>query len=227
MPASGWRRARGRRAADRRGGEPDIERERVARRGKPGQTEGGEALALTADTSRETGADAAGASAPWHVLWTRSHCELAVHDQLAARGFHPFLPRIPAWSWRAGRRHVIRTPLFPGYLFLNDALDRSAHALLRRTQGLAAVLGERWDRPASVPPAEVQAIRCLVDSRADVEPHPYLREGQRVRIAAGPLAGLEAILVRHRLPKGLVVVSVHLLQRSVAVELDTADVVAA
>jgi len=165
--------------------------------------------------------------APWHVLWTRSHCESSVHGHLAARGFHPFLPKVPTWSWRAGRRHRIETPLFPGYLFLNDALDRTSHVELRKTPGLAAVLGERWDRPEAVPAAEVDSIRRLVESGAEVAPHPYLREGRRVRIAGGPLAGLEALLVRHRPDKGLVVVSVHLLQRSVAVELDSADVAAA
>lgn len=171
--------------------------------------------------------EVAGGPAPWHVLWTRSHCEQAVHDQLAAKGFHPFLPKLRRWSRRAGLRHLISTPLFPGYLFINDALDRPSHVALRKTQGLTAVLGERWDRPARVPAEEVEAIRRLVGSGADVRPHLYLREGQRVRIVAGPLAGLEAFLVRHRPNRGLVVVSVHLLQRSSAVELDIADVVAA
>jgi transcription termination/antitermination protein NusG len=177
----------------------------------------------TTDTQRAS----APPQAPWHVLWTRSHCESSVHGHLAARGFHPFLPKVPTWSWRAGRRHRIATPLFPGYLFLNDTLDRTSHVELRKTPGLAAVLGERWDLPAAVPPEEVESIRRLVESGAEVAAHPYLREGRRVRIAAGPLAGLEAVLVRHRPDKGLVVVSVHLLQRSVAVELDSADVAAA
>jgi transcription termination/antitermination protein NusG len=171
--------------------------------------------------------DLAGLPAPWHVLWTRSHCEQAVHDQLAAKGFHPFLPKLRRWSRRDGLRHLISTPLFPGYLFLNDALDKPSHVALRKTAGLAAILGERWDRPARVPAGEIDAIRRVVESGADVFPHLYLREGQRVRIVAGPLDGVEALLVRHRANKGVVVVSLHLLQRSVAVELDVADIVAA
>lgn len=187
--------------------------------GKAGSTEGGEALTLTATPATP--------SAPWHVLWTHSHCEQTVNDHLAARGFHPFLPKLPRWSWRAGRRHVIRTPLFPGYLFLNDTLDKASHVELRKSPGLAAVLGDGWERPARVPADEVEAIRRVVDSGASVVPHPYLREGQRVRIVAGPLGGLDALLVRQRPQRDLVVVSVHLLQRSVAVELDISDVVAA
>lgn len=197
--------------------------------GEAGRTEGGEALPVLASVSVEPSPEiaATGSPAPWHVVWTRSHCEQAVHDQLAVRGFHPFLPKVRRWSRRAGLRHLISTPLFPGYLFLNDALDKPSHVALRKTQGLAAVLGERWDRPAVVPAGEVDAIRRVVESGADVFPHFYLREGQRVRIVAGPLDGVEALLVRHRPNKGLVVVSVHLLQRSVAVELDITDVVAA
>jgi transcription antitermination factor NusG len=180
---------------------------------------------LTVETVPES--ELLGSFAPWHVLWTRSHCEQSVHDQLAAKGFHPFLPRVRHWSRRAGLRHLVSVPLFPGYLFLNDALDKPSHVALRQTQGLAGVLGERWDRPASVPAEEIEAIRRLVHSGVDALPHVYLREGQRVRIVGGPLDGLLALLVRHRPNKGLVVLSVHLLQRSVAVEVDVADVVAA
>ena len=165
--------------------------------------------------------------ATWHVLWTHSHCEQMVSDQLSARGFHPFLPQIDVWSVRAGRRRLIRAPMFPGYLFLNDALDKGGHGEVRKARGLARILGEGWDRLAVVPEAEVAAIRRLAGSRVPAFAHPYLREGRRVRIVSGPLADVEGILVRSRPEKGLLVLSVHLLQRSVAVEVDGAQVVPA
>lgn len=163
--------------------------------------------------------------APWHVAWTHSHCEQLVYDQLEARGFHPFLPRMSAWSTRAGHRRMVSVPLLPGYVFLNDALDKTAHVEARKARGVVRILGEGWDRPARVPEAEIQAIRRLVDSRLPTLPYPYLREGRRVRIAAGPLSGLDGILVRARPQKGLLVLSVNLLQRSVAVEVDWTQVV--
>jgi transcription antitermination factor NusG len=86
---------------------------------------------------------------------------------------------------------------------------------------------ERWDRPSTVPDAEVEAIRRVVAGPTPVLPHPYLREGRRVRIAAGPLSGVEGILLEFRAAKGLLVLSVDLLQRSVAVEVDCTHVVAA
>jgi transcriptional antiterminator NusG len=167
------------------------------------------------------------AEATWHVLWTHSHCEQMVCEQLAARGFHPFLPQIEVWSLRAGRRRLISAPMFPGYLFLNDALDKRAHVEVRKARGLARILGEGWDRLAVVPETEIAAVRQLAASRVPAFAHPYLREGRRVRIVSGPLADVEGVLVRARPEKGLLVLSVHLLQRSVAVEVDGAQVVPA
>jgi transcriptional antiterminator NusG len=167
------------------------------------------------------------AATPWHVLWTHSHCEEMVYEQLAVRRFHPFLPKIGVWSARAGRRHLVRAPMFPGYLFLNDRLDKAAHIEVRKARGLARILGERWDRPAVVPQGEIDAIRRLAVSGEPAFAHPYLREGQRARIVSGPLAELEGILLKSRPEKGLLVLSVHMLQRSVAVEVDCTRVVPA
>lgn len=165
--------------------------------------------------------------APWSVVWTNSHCEDSVRDQLAAAGFHPFLPKVDVWSIRAGRRRLVPVPLFPSYLFLNDTLDKSAHVEVQKTRGLVRVLGERWDRPAQVPESEIDAVRRLAASRVPSFAHPYLREGRRARIATGPLAGVEGVLKKVHPGKGVLVISVHLLQRSVAVEVDCAQVVPA
>jgi len=175
----------------------------------------------------EAAAACAGPDTTWHVLWSHSHCERMVCDQLSAKGFHPFLPQIEVWSVRAGRRRLIDAPMFPGYLFLNDALDKGGYIEVCKARGLARILGEGWDRLAVVPEPEIAAIRRLAASRVPAFAHPYLREGRRVRIVSGPLANVEGILVRARPEKGLLVLSVHLLQRSVAVEVDGAQVVPA
>lgn len=156
----------------------------------------------------------------WYVLWTRSHCEQLVSAQLSERGYRVFLPTIDAWSRRGGRRHLIRVPMFPGYLFMNVCLDKTSDTDVRKARGLVTILGESWEQRATVPEAEVAAIQRLVYSRLPAFPHPYLREGQRVRITRGPMADVEGILVRINPRKGFVVLSVDLLQRSVAVEVD-------
>jgi transcription termination/antitermination protein NusG len=157
---------------------------------------------------------------PWHVVWTHSNSEDLVSGQLAAAGFHPFVPKIEQWTRRNGSRRAVRVPLFAGYLFLNDDLDKTRHVEVRKARGVVAILGEGWDRPAVVPGAEIEAIRKVVDACVPARIHPYLKEGRRVRIEAGPLADVEGILVRLRPDKGLVVLSVDLLRRSVAVEVD-------
>ena len=156
----------------------------------------------------------------WHVLWTRSHCEQVVHDQLAARGFATFLPTVQSWCRRGGVRRLASRPLFGGYVFLRHALDKASYLEVCKARGLVRVLGERWDRLAVVPDAEIEAIRRISSSGVPVLPHPYLREGQRVRVTRGPLTDVEGIVVRSSPKKGLLVVSVELLRRSVAVHLD-------
>jgi transcription antitermination factor NusG len=143
-----------------------------------------------------------------------------VHDQLAGRGFSVFLPTIKAWSRSKTARRAITMPMFPGYAFVNHAMDKWTYVELMKTRGLVRILGERWDRLAPVPDSDVDAIRRVAGAAAPVMPYPFLREGERVRITDGALTGLEGILVHVKPTKGLLVVSVDLLQRSVAVEVD-------
>jgi transcriptional antiterminator NusG len=164
---------------------------------------------------------------PWRVAWTRSNCEQLVYDQLVTKGFDLFLPTAEAWSRRGRFRVRGRVPLFRGYLFLRHAVDKASYLEVCKARGLVRLLGQRWDQLEAVPDSEVDAIQKLVRSELPVFPYPFLREGQRVRITNGPLADVEGILVRGNPKKGLVVVSVGLLRRSVAVQLDCTLVEAA
>jgi len=163
----------------------------------------------------------------WYALYTRSHCEQLVYSQVLVKGFQAFLPKIEVWSRRAGRQHLVSMPMFPNYLFLRHAMDKESYIEVRQARGLVRILGQRWDRLSAVPDTDLEAIQKVVQARLPVLPHPYLTEGQRVRIMSGPLAGAEGILMYHRPGKGIVVLSVDLLQRSIAVEIDCSEVVAA
>ena len=163
-------------------------------------------------------------SPAWHALWTQSHCEQLVHDQLAAKGFDLFLPKIDQWSRRGGLRHLIRVPMFSGYVFLRGAMDKASYIEVLKARRLVRVLGERWDRLATIPDGEIKAIRRIVDARVPALTYAYLREGQRVRITRGPLSDVEGVLVRTKPNRGLLVVSVDLLRRSVAVQVDCTSV---
>jgi transcription termination/antitermination protein NusG len=170
------------------------------------QTKGGEALPVD--------------ERQWFALWTQSHCEQLVHDQLLAKGYQTFLPTIREWSRRAGARHLISVPMFSGYLFLHHAIDKRSYLDVMGIRGVVRILGERWDRLAPVDALEIEAIQRLQRSELALTPYPYLRDGQRVRIVEGSLAGVEGILVRRKANRDLLVLSINLLNRSVAVEVE-------
>jgi transcriptional antiterminator NusG len=116
-----------------------------------------------------------------------------------------------------GRIREVEAPLFPGYLFCR--FDFGVGPRIVTTPGFVRVVGF-GKTPTPVEASEIRAVQTMIQSGLLVEPHPFLRIGQRVRLLDGPLSGLEGILVRiknsHRL-----VVSVTLLQRSLAVEIET------
>jgi transcription antitermination factor NusG len=165
--------------------------------------------------------------ADWHAIWTRSNFEDLVGRQLMAKGFEVFFPTAATWSRRANARRRVEVPLFPGYLFVQQPIDKAAYIEILKVRGVVRVLGDGWDRLAPIDFSEIEAIQRLVRAGQPMFPHMYLRAGDRVRITAGPLRGVEGFFVRDQLDKGLLVVSVTLLQRSVAVKVDCTIVEAA
>ena len=161
----------------------------------------------------------------WHAIWTRSHCEYAVDTQLQAARFETFLPEMSAWSRRSGQLRLIRVPMFPGYLFVRGPVVRHRYVDLLKARGVVRVLGDGWDRLAAVPDAEVEAIQRVVSADVPVLPHAHLSSGDRVTVAEGPLTGVEGIFVHDRPQKGRLVLSIDLLGRSVAVEMDVTAIV--
>ena len=166
-------------------------------------------------------------SRSWYAIWTKSHSEQLVADQLSAKGLEVFLPKLSVWSRRGGVKHLIQVPMFTGYVFLNEAVDKNTYLDVIKARGVVRLLGERWDRLSPVSHHEIEALQAVIDAGLTITPHSYLREGQRVRITAGPLKGVEGLLVENKAEKGILVLSVDLLQRSVAVQIDCTWVAAA
>jgi transcription antitermination factor NusG len=190
-----------------------------------GENQRGEALPATNNQQSELSCEdnrisTLAMTPQWYVLWTHSHCEQQVHDQLSAKGYHSFLPRISRWSQRGGVRYLASVPMFPGYLFLRHAIDKLSYIDVCSVRGLVSILGQRWDRLAPVPDHEIESIQQVVAATLPVMPHSYLQKGQRVRVNRGPLMNAEGILLKTEAKTGLLVLSVDLLQRSVAVRID-------
>jgi transcription antitermination factor NusG len=135
---------------------------------------------------------------------------------LAGKGYQQYLPVYHSrrqWSDR-----VVQTekPLLPGYLFCRFNPQNSLPIMT--TPGVISVVGY-GATPAPITDSEIAAVQAIVDSGRAAEPHPFLREGQRIRIKCGALEGLEGILIKKKADWRLVV-SVEMLQRSVSVEID-------
>lgn len=163
----------------------------------------------------------------WHVLWTRSNCERSVYEQLLAKGYDVLLPATHKWSRNKRVQCLYCAPLFPGYLFVRHAIDKFSYLEISGVRGVVKILGERWDRLATIPEPQMEAIRKIQESELPRMPHTYLREGQTVRVTTGPLANVRGILVESEPRCGLLVLSVELLAQSVAVKVNYSQVVPA
>jgi transcription antitermination factor NusG len=153
---------------------------------------------------------------PWFALQTRYRSENLVATQLRGKGYEPFLPVCKSRRRWSDRVKELELPLFPGYLFCRfNPLDRLPILV---TPGVLQIVGT-GKNPIPVDDAEIAAIQITIQSGVARQPWPFPQVGQRVRVEYGPLHGLEGILLSfkgsHRL-----VLSVTLLQRSVAVEID-------
>jgi transcription antitermination factor NusG len=155
----------------------------------------------------------------WYALYTRHQHEKIVAQTLLGKGFEIFLPlqTVPR-RWK-DRTKMLSLPLFPCYVFLRGGLERWAQIIT--TPGVFSLVGF-GDRPTAIPEAEIEALR-RVEACCVLEPHPFLRCGDLVRVISGPLEGIQGILVRKKNQFRLVL-SVELLEKSAAVEVDVATV---
>jgi transcription antitermination factor NusG len=163
---------------------------------------------------------AADAQPRWFAVYTTPRHEKHVAELLTDRGVETFLPLYRTTKqWKKSRPVVLDLPLFPTYVFVR--IPRQARGIVLGTPGVSSIVGssrESWP----LPNLEIEAIRSgLLERR--IEPHPYLIVGERVRIKAGVMAGVEGVLIRKK-NEFRVVVSLVSIMQSVAVEVDADDV---
>lgn len=154
----------------------------------------------------------------WYALYTRHQHEKSATQILANKGFETLLPlyRV-AHRWK-DRTQIVQLPVFPCYTFVRTDLERRLDIL--RTPGVCWLVGNHG-YATPIPQQEVEGVRIAFESPARLEPHPFLKYGDRVRVRAGPLAGIAGILIRTK-NQYRVVLSLQLLKQSAAVEVDLA-----
>jgi transcription antitermination factor NusG len=156
------------------------------------------------------------ASHPWFALRVKSRSEKIVSTIARNKGFEEFLPLYQSRRRWSDRFKSVELPLFPGYVFCR--LNPAFRLPLLTIPGVISFVGI-GKVPVPIDEAEIATIQAAVGADLLAEPYPFLEVGQRVRLAEGPLAGLEGLLVEVRKQQRLVV-SVSMLKRSVAVEID-------
>jgi transcription antitermination factor NusG len=157
---------------------------------------------------------------PWYAAYTLANHEKRVAQQLEERCIHSFLPTYQSVRRWKDRRKLLEFPLFPSYVFVQ--MTASNRLDLLRLPGLLGLVCFQG-KPAPVESGEIKNLRQGLAGRTVLHPHPYLKAGRKVRILSGAMAGVEGVLVRKK-DCTRVVLSISLLQRSVSVDIDEADV---
>lgn len=162
------------------------------------------------------------ASEQWYAVHTKSNYEKKVASQLAQRGVSNYLPvwkEVHAWT---DRQKIVEVPLFRGYVFarFEDSGRNRLHIL--QTPGVARIVGN-CGGIEPIPDIEIASIQQLLGSGLKCAPHPYLREGDSVRVNKGPLQGVQGLFLRQKGPSRLLI-SVSLISQSVAAEIEADDV---
>ena len=159
-----------------------------------------------------------GKAYPWFAVVIRSSQMNLASTALQRLGYELFQPARTVRRQWSDRVKVILEPLFPGYLFCR--FDPQNRLPVLTAPGVLSIVSV-GKKLLPVDDGEIETIRTLLNSRFPVNPHPYLKAGQRVRIEGGALGGVEGLLIAVR-SEYRVIASITILQRSVSVEIDPA-----
>lgn len=156
----------------------------------------------------------------WFAVHVRSRHEKLVSEELESKNISHYLPLLEKRKKWSDRWKLVHEPLFPNYLFVNISSDRRINVL--DTRGVVQIVGA-GDKPWPIPEQEIAAIRQAIECNLKCDPYPYLKCGTEVYVIHGPLKGYHGILIekdkKHRL-----VLSIHLLNQSMSVEINATDV---
>ena len=158
----------------------------------------------------------------WYAVRTRSRHEKSVARQLEERGITAFLPLVTQLRRWSDRRKLVQFPMFPGYAFVRLAYEPPVRLAVLQTEGVVHFVGTHG-QGSPIPDEQIESIQTLLKNDVAIESHPYLKIGQRVRLRGGSLEGMEGILVARKGHR-MLVISVELIQRSLAIQVDGYDV---
>jgi transcription antitermination factor NusG len=154
------------------------------------------------------------ADARWYALYLRSRYEKKVHTELQKKNVESFLPLVEELHTWSDRKKKIQEPLFRGYIFVNTDLRNKASILM--TDGVVRFVGLN-SKPSSIPDLQIDWLRRIVQESIGMRLEQYVSIGERVRVIAGPLIGVEGIVTRMQ-GVSRVVVSIAAIEQSVSIQ---------
>jgi transcription antitermination factor NusG len=157
---------------------------------------------------------------PWLVLRTRSHHENIVERSLQQKQITAYLPKHLVVRRQKDRRTILEMPLFPGYVFVQPRVDQFEN--IRCVRGSCGFVVQ-GSKPAAMPEKELQAVRILANSGAELAVNPKFIAGQKVEVIAGPFMGVHGELIRVKSQDRLVI-NAYLVSSSVSVEVDSDNI---
>lgn len=154
----------------------------------------------------------------WYAVHARSRHEDVVFDGLRRKSVEAFVPKVQVMSRRRDRRKRIFVPLLPGYVFVHTNLSPYEYWDIIKTYGVVRIVGIQG-KPVPVREEEMESLRILHGTDRTVRNQAYMKRGDRVMIMEGPLKGLTGFYLSHKGKSDKVVISIELLRRSLAVEM--------
>ncbi len=160
--------------------------------------------------------------AQWYALYTRSRFEKKMLSELTDRHVEVFLPMREVLSRWKDRKKRIWMPLFPGYVFINHVNTPENRFRILNIPGAVRFVGTQGHADP-IPEEQIQYVRRFLEASISIDPYPYIKVGSRVEVIAGPLKGVQGILVQKR-GRFRFVLQVDLIRQAISVEIDASDV---
>jgi transcription antitermination factor NusG len=159
----------------------------------------------------------------WYALNVRYQHEARVNEHLRRKGLRTFLPYFSRRSKRLDRKKILQLPIFPCYLFVCCQMSKGNYIDIVSTNGVIKLLGNGFNNLSTIPYEEISSISKLVEHQEQLLLHTldYIHEGDNVKIATGPLAGVVGTLVEKKAKKSRLSVSIRLINGSLLVEVDS------
>ena len=158
----------------------------------------------------------------WYALHTRARHERVVEHRLREQGMETFLPTVVETHRWSDRKKTVEVPLFSCYVFVRCVLNSDDRTRVYRVESVHGFVGTRG-AGIPIPDEQIESVRRVLSQPAPCRSHPFLKVGQRVRVCGGAMDGVEGIFLSENGDQSLVI-SVEVIQRSLAVRIDGYDV---